>query len=225
MPLEVRRPATDHSGTPRKAGAAVLWKRWRLLEDRMLFDLTSDPMQEDNVIERFPAVAMKMRAHLNQWWEGVKDTVNQPSRVVIGSDAEKVAMLTACEWFDVFVDQQRQVRLAEPKLGVWHLKIDQPGDYLIELRRYPRESDLAITQSIPVTQVTDGQYVAGKKMSVTKARLQIGSFDKVIDLNRNAKSVSFRVPLTKGACQMRTAFLDAEGKEVCGAYYTYIRRD
>lgn len=225
MPFEVTRPVANHSGLPRKAGAAVMWKRWRLLEDKMLFDLTTDPKQEHNVIDRYSDIAMKMRAHLNEWWDSVKDTVNQPSRVIIGAEAESQSMLTACEWFDVFVDQQRQVRMAVPKLGVWHLEVDQPGDYLIELRRYPRESDFAITEGIPATKVTDGRYAAGKELHVVKARLQIGSLNKVIELEQGAKSASFRISLTKGPFEMRTAFLDAAGKEFCGAYYAYVRRD
>ena len=30
----------------------------------------------------------------------------EPQRVVIGSDRENPMMLTACEWLDVFIDQQ-----------------------------------------------------------------------------------------------------------------------
>ena len=61
MPFGVKRPAPNHAGTPRKEGAAVLWQRWRLLENTMLFDLASDPQQEHNVIDQHPDVAEKMR--------------------------------------------------------------------------------------------------------------------------------------------------------------------
>ena len=133
-------------------------------------------------------------------------------------------MLTACEWFDVFVDQQRQVRLADPKVGVWYLAVDQSGDYEIELRRYPRESELAIGQGIPATNVTDGQYAAGQELPVAKARLRIGSFDKTIDVGNDATSATFTIGLTAGSTEMQTCFLDADGTEICGAYYVYIRR-
>ena len=37
---------SPHSQTQMRADqAAVLWKRWRLLEDRELYDLASDPLQ------------------------------------------------------------------------------------------------------------------------------------------------------------------------------------
>jgi arylsulfatase A-like enzyme len=52
---------------PRRNGAAVLWKRWRLLENRMLFDLDSDPHQDHDVAANHPDVVSKMRAH---WTSG-----------------------------------------------------------------------------------------------------------------------------------------------------------
>jgi arylsulfatase len=225
MPFRVTRPTADHGGTPRKEGAAVLWKRWRLLEDKMLFDLETDPRQDTNVIEQHPEVAARMREHLNEWWDGVKSTVNEPSRVVIGADDENPTMLTACEWFDVFVDQQRQVRRADPKIGYWYLNVDQPGTYTFELRRYPRESGLAITQAIPATKVTDGVLVAGRELPVAKAHLQIASFDQTVDVQADAQAVTFEVTLPAGPVTLKTRFLDADDKELCGAYFAYVRRD
>jgi arylsulfatase len=48
---------SPHSQTQMRADqAAVLWKRWRLLEDRELYDLASDPLQQKNVIDQHPEV-------------------------------------------------------------------------------------------------------------------------------------------------------------------------
>ena len=81
---------SPHSQTQIRANqAAVLWKRWRLLEDRELYDLASDPMQEKNVIEEYPKVVAKMRKHLYKWWEGVKDFANQAQNAaIIGTQFE-----------------------------------------------------------------------------------------------------------------------------------------
>jgi len=87
MPIGVNRPTANHPGTPRKEEAAVLWRRWRLLEGTMLFDLASDPRQERNMIDERSDITVKMRARLDQWWNGVMHTVNDPSRVVIKGPA------------------------------------------------------------------------------------------------------------------------------------------
>ncbi|HYF00223.1 MAG TPA: arylsulfatase, partial [Planctomycetota bacterium] len=106
-----RQPVRDREqGLPRREGAAVLWKQWRFLEDKALYDVKADPHQDRDVAADHPEVVARMRAHLDAWWAGVKDRVMEPQRVVIGSDAENPMLLTACEWLDVFVDQQRQVR-------------------------------------------------------------------------------------------------------------------
>ncbi|MBA7564572.1 hypothetical protein ES708_06235 [subsurface metagenome] len=69
MPIGFEYPSPSAPSIMKREGAAVLWKRWRLLEDRELYDLDADPMQQINVIDRHPEVVMKMRGHLNDWWD------------------------------------------------------------------------------------------------------------------------------------------------------------
>src|SRR4029078_500376 len=142
---------------PTKEGAAVLWKRWRLIEDRDLYDLATHPLQQQNIAAPHPDVVAKMRSPLQGWWDGVKDRVNEPERVVIGSDAENPLMLTACEWWNVFIDQQAQVRCEELTNGVWHLEVAEAGQYEIELRLWPREANLALDAAAPAAKLADAQ--------------------------------------------------------------------
>ncbi|TWU55861.1 arylsulfatase [Rubripirellula reticaptiva] len=209
---------------PRRNGAGVLWKHWRLLENRMLFDIVSDPHQDHDVAAEYPDVVAKMHAHLDQWWDGVKDDVMTPQRVVIGSAKENPMMLTACEWLDVFVDQQRQVRDAALKNGTWHLQVATTGTYRIELRRWPRESGLQLTDGLAETRVTDGVFVPGKPLPISSATLQVG--DVTLKLNPQLDQESFitEVNLTEGPIEMRTSFLDSNENEICGAYYAYVER-
>ncbi len=224
MPFRAKKPTPVNGATPRREGAAVLWKRWRLLQDRELYDLNTDFHQDKNVIDEFPEVATRMRAHLDDWWDGVKDDVNVPQRVVIGSEHENPAALTACEWFDVFVDQQRQIRRADLKNGVWHLDVAAPGEYEFELRRWPVEADLALTASLPEKRVTDGVYVPGKPLPIRSARIRVADQERVKKTSASDKSASFRVPLTQGPTTLQTWFYDDQENEICGAYYVSVRR-
>ncbi|MGB7325034.1 MAG: arylsulfatase [Rubripirellula sp.] len=209
---------------PRRNGAGVLWKRWRLLENRMLFDIASDPHQDHDVAAKHPDVVARMRAHLDQWWDGVKDDVMAPQRVIIGSEQENPMMLTACEWLDVFVDQQRQVRDAALKNGTWHLQVAKTGTYQIELRRWPRESDLQLTDGLAETRVTDGVFVPGKTLPITSARLQAGDANQKLTPQPDKQSFIAEVNLTEGPIEMRASFLDSDEKVICGAYYAYVQR-
>jgi hypothetical protein len=142
---------SPHSQTQMRADqAAVLWKRWRLLEDRELYNLATDPMQKKNVINQHPEVVAKMRKPLYEWWEGVKDLANEAQNAaIIGTQYENPTKLSATEWLDVFVDQQGQIRRGVLKNGYWLIDVARAGEYEIELRRWPKEADGTISGTLP----------------------------------------------------------------------------
>ncbi len=225
MPHGVARAsAGNNPATPRREGAAVLWRRWRLLEDRELFDLESDPLQKTNVIALHPSVAERMRAHLDRWWAGVKDRANDFEAVSVGHEAENPVRLTACEWADVFLDQQVQVRRGERKNGVWHINVSRSGEYQVTLRRWPRESALCLTDGAAETRVTDGTLPGGDAWPVAATRLLVGDADLTQPVPPGAGGVIFAVWLPDGRTTMQTWFLDAGGTEIAGAYYAEARR-
>jgi hypothetical protein len=215
---------TGNPAIPARDGAAVLWKHWRWLENRELYDLRADPHQDHDVASQHPEVVARMRQHLNQWWDGVKDQVMIPQRVVIGSDRENPLLLTACEWLDVFVDQQRQIRQAERKNGVWHLMVDRAGLYELELRRWPRECAQPLNAAVPEQQVTDGRFVAGSALPIARARLRIQDYEATADPTDDLQSVRFTAQLAAGPAELQTWMLDESGQTLCGAYYVYVRR-
>jgi inosine-uridine nucleoside N-ribohydrolase len=61
-------------------------------------------------------------------------------------------------------------------------------------------------------------------LPIAKARLKIGMFDQTTAVVPADKFVSFRVPLKGGPTELQTWFRDEAGKELCGAYYVYVRR-
>ncbi len=215
---------TGNPAIPVRDGAAVLWQRWRLLENRSLYDVQADPHQDHDVSAQHPDVVQKMRAHLEQWWVPLRETVLEPQRVVIGSEAENPTMLTACEWLDVFVDMQRQVRHGVKENGVWHLVADRPGTYRFELRRWPRESGLALDEGCPETKVVDGVYPAGEALPIAAARLRVGDAQIETTTRPGQKSVGFELELLSGPIELQTWLMDEKGESICGAYYVYVER-
>ncbi len=209
---------------PTKQGAAVMWKRWRLLGDRELYDLTADPGQKENVSGKHPEVAAKMSAHLGTWWHEVEPSVNEFGAVIIGSDAENPSLLSPPDWQDVFFDQGDQVRLGQKRNGEWNVIVDRAGSYEFELRRWPREADTPIAAGLPVHKHTFGQFLAGKALPIAKARVKIGSVDASNAVSADAKQVTFKAELPAGRTHLQTWFYDGVGKEICGAYYVYVRR-
>ncbi|MBI1246331.1 sulfatase-like hydrolase/transferase [bacterium] len=210
---------------PQKNGACVMWNDWRLIENRELYNVKDDPHQDHDIASQHPQIVEKMRAHLDQWWDGVKDDVLAPQRVVVGSDAENPQLLSACEWLDVFVDQQIQIRRGVEKNGAWHVQVDQPGEYEFELRRWPRESGLKLADGCPQLKVTDGTFIPGVALPIRHAKLRVG--DEVVlieEPNREETAFLARYQVEAGPIELQTYFLNKAGEEICGAYYLYVKR-
>ncbi|RPH53844.1 MAG: arylsulfatase, partial [Lysobacterales bacterium] len=210
--------------TPRKGDAAVLWKRWRLVSNTSLYDLSTDPRQTRNVMSRYPDVVAQMRSHYEAWWAGVAPTVNTFSRLTIGSEAANPVLLASPEWRNVLLNQQYEVRTAPVKNGVWKIGVERAATYQFELRRWPVEADTEITAGLPPYEAVDGTYVEGKALPIAYARLKVAKFDQTVPVSATDKVISFTVNLPPGPTDLQTWFLDANRKLLTGAYYVYVTR-
>jgi arylsulfatase A-like enzyme len=219
-----RMPVGDQTATLKKEGSAVLWKDWRWLEDRELYDVSKDPLQTHNLAGEKPEIVKHMRQLLDSWWQGLPADKEVPQRITIGHAEENPSLLTACDWWHVFVDQQGQVRRGERKNGTWHLQVAEQGTYHFELRRWPRAADAALSAELPATKVADGWLSKGQALPISAASIQIGQLAEKQELGAEAKAATFRIALPAGPIELRTAFHDASGAELLGAYYVYVTR-
>ena len=205
----------------------VLWKRWRLLEDRELYNLETDPKQTTNVIDKYPEVVSKMRARLNEWWADVGPNANEVQRVIIGSEHENPSRLTGCEWLDVFIDQQRQIRRGDEKSGYWMLEVAEDGEYDFEFRRWPKEIDRPITA--PSEQGSGALDVNTASFYLSDYHhLEIGDKTpyRFEGLNKpigpDDTSVTFSAQLKKGPVALHTWFRGPQ--TTLSAYYVYVTK-
>jgi arylsulfatase A-like enzyme len=209
---------------PCREGAVVLWQDWRLVEDRWLYNLADDPMQKDDVAAQHPEIVAKLRAHLDNWWAGVKQHVAEPQRVVVGSEHENPTRLAAAEWYDVFVDQQGQIRMGVRKNGVWHLDVAQPGTYRVAISRFPAESKLALGDVVPATKLADGKLSAGPAWPVARGRIRVGDMEKEMAADAKSTAIEFQVDLPSGTTTLQTWLLGPKGKPIAGAFYATVER-
>jgi arylsulfatase len=209
--------------------AGVLWKHWRLLENRELYDLESDPLQQTNVIDQYPEVVEKMRADLDAWWEKAGPSANEVQRIIIGSEHENPTKLSATEWLDVFIDQQGQIRRGDQKSGYWMLDVAEAGEYEIELRRWPKETDAPISgtlsdgsgKALPIKKAS--LYFAGHNhMSISQKRPY--SFEGLTKTVREGdKGIVFTMQLKEGPTALHTWY-HGENDTMLSAYYVYITK-
>jgi hypothetical protein len=124
----------------------------------------------------------------------------------------------------VFLDQMAQVRRGENKNGVWHVDIDRPGTYEFTLRRWPAEAKLPIAAASPPYRAADGILPAGVPLPIAQARIELGGLNRTTAVGPQDQSVTFAAELKAGPAELQTWFLDAGGKELCGAYFVEVRR-
>lgn len=209
---------------PCREGAVVLWRDWRLVEDKWLYDLSIDPLQEHDVASEHPEIVAKLRKHLDTWWEGVKQHVAEPQRIVVGSEHENPTRLAAAEWFDVFVDQQGQIREGVRKNGVWHLDVAKPGTYRVAISRFPAESKLALGDAVPATKLADGKLGAGPAWPVSRGRIRIGGVEQEMAADATSAAIEFQVDLPAGPTSLQTWLLGPKGNPIAGAFYATVER-
>jgi len=221
---------------PRKWNATVLWKKWRFVLGRELYDVSVDPGQKANLAKARGDVVKRMKDHYETWWSGVQEAVADIGHIVIGSDHANPTRLSCNDWFGYKgkgnVTLQKEIRLGRNFNGVWNIEVDRAGRYEFSLCRWPREAGAAIGAALPEYKAVDDSmdyngklaYPPGKALAIAKARLKIADVDKSANVDPNARSVTFTVDLKAGKTTMQTWFLDGGGKQVCGAYYVYVKR-
>jgi arylsulfatase len=223
--LPDRMLVVQYGQRPVKGEGAVLWKKWRLVNGKELYDLKTDPHQDRDIAAKHPDVVKKMRDHYEKWWAGVTPTLDDLSPISIGSDKENPVTLSAADWANVYCDNMYDLRAGRNRNGPWHLRVEKDGTYEFELRRWPREADAAITAGVPVFKAVDGQLPAGKALPIARARLRLGDVDESKPVGANDKGITFTLKLKAGTrTKLQTWFYDVDGKELCGAYFAYVRR-
>ena len=180
------------------------------------------------MIDQHPDVVKQMREKLYSWWEEVGPDANTPQRVIIGDDRENPARLTGCEWLDVFIDQQRQIRVGQQKSGYWLLEVAEDGEYDFELRRWPRDADLPIAGAMPdgegtALPITSASFYLGNHHHLSISEKRPYGFEGLTKkVSKDDKSVTFTANLKKGPVALHTWF---RGKDtILSAYYVYVTR-
>jgi arylsulfatase len=208
-----------------KWDSAVMWNKWRLVHGQELYDLRTDPGQKTDVASRHPDVLRKLRDYYDNWWAGIEPTLEDFEPVSVGADQENPVTLSSADWNKVYCDNMNNLRDGKNANGPWRLLVEKDGTYEIELRRWPREADAPIAGPVPPFKARDGGLPAGKALPVAKARLKIADLDETQPVGPHDKGITFTVALKAGAkLPMQTWLYDADGKQLCGASFAYVRR-
>ncbi|MEM7697556.1 MAG: arylsulfatase [Verrucomicrobiota bacterium] len=211
--------------------AVVMWDHWRLLRPKKgrnplppdtpleLYDLSSDPGQNANVIDQNPKVAEQMKAHYDSWYTEAKPLFDLPRWITIGAETVDPMVLYAQDWVGDYCDNPGGLSHGTAQ-GYWNVEIDEERIYEIELRRWPKESNKTLIEGWP-------EGPGGTERSarpIAAANLQIAGQNYTLDTDSEDTEAVFRVSLLKGRFQLATTFINQEGEALCSAFYAYVKR-
>lgn len=218
-------------------GSSVMSQKYRLINGKELYDISSDPGQKQNIASQHPDVVAKMRAFYDQWWAELEPTFSQTTEIYLGHPEHPVVSLTAHDWIQEVYPPWHQGSIRAAKLekqksdklahnGHWAVKALRDGKYQVSLRRWPVESGAAINVSLPAGKNVPGATMAfrttpGKSIGATHGVLRIDGKD--LDrkpVEQDAEDVTFVTELKEGSHQLAPFFEIEEGE--LGAYYVVV---
>ncbi len=215
--------------------SAVMRGRWRLVNGRELYDLSSDPGQRRDISGAHLNVVRELRDGYDRWWDMVSEQFDLDVPMALGQDDEPVKLTThdirneACmaAW------NQRQVRQGLVVSGYWEVDVRRPGRYEIELRRWPEETGYALTEGIEGDDVEwrrdciracdAPHYTGGVSMAIGWAQLTIGGATHQLEVSPDSTGAVFAVELGAGHDRLYAAFHD-DVERTIAPYYVYVRR-
>ncbi len=218
---------------------SVMTDRWRLVNDRELYDMTSDPGQHRDLAAERPQVVGKLRAAYERYWKSVSaHDEGWRGRPIIGTVQAAEIELCAEDWYPTQGScpwNQAAVAGGASAFGHWPVRIAEAGVYRVEVRRWPREAEATLAD-IPAGQKTvdahlRDQPVTGllyggvpKALPVARVRLKLGMSIQEVAVDRGDKATVFTVKADAGPTDIEATLLDLNGKPLCSAFYITIRK-
>ncbi len=231
--------AANPSPPRRGVNCSVMMDRWRLVNDRELYDMANDPSQQCDVASEHPQVVDELRGVYRRYWTDVSEhDEGWRGRPIIGSPRAAEVDLCAEDWYPTQGScpwNQAAVAKGLAVFGRWTVRFAERGAYRVELRRWPREADAPLA-GVPTGGKTadahlNGQAVSGllyggtaKALPVARVRLKIGANIQEIAVGDNDKAAVFTAEVDAGPAELEGILLDKAGEPLCGALYASIRK-
>ena len=217
---------TKRPPMPQKGDAAVIWKKWRLVSGKELYDVESDPGQENDVADEHPEIVEELDTHYREWWRSVEATIQRINVFPVGGEKTQVVDLCLYDWDDYEGDANNTLQLTVREgariFGDWHIEVEETGDYLFEMRRWPREAETAIAAGLPEYQAEDDVFCEGVSLPITEAHLSVQGQSRQIEVSPPDEAARVELRLEKGKATVQCVFRNANGDVLCGVYYLTI---
>ncbi len=212
----------------------IMTERWRLIENRELYDIQADFGQENNVYDQHPEVVQQLGAWYDQLWhEEIEPELQDISEIPVGAEPNSEVILAyhdCCHhrggWFqDAIRYMEFKRRQEHEPRAFWPIHVNTPGTYRIELRRWPIEVDLPIRSLCDPAPVIYGvprwhREHPAVALEATTATLIVGEQTETVPVGGEDKASVFHLTLPEGSTRLTAYFND--GQHDTDAFYVHV---
>ena len=214
---------------------AGMTKRWRLINNKELYDIKKDPAQASNVFDQHPEIVEEIQQSYDKYWVKVTPKDREAPRFIVGHRDDPETYLTPSDWYLPKVPwNHAQVAKGSPEVGAWQIHIAKKGIYRFEVGRWPRETDAPIvgvpefgkknvdswTSEGAVEKLIYGDEM--KALAVQSIQLHVGELSQTMEVRPEDKQITFEVELGPGDTHVQATLLNQDGNVIAGAYYIYV---
>ncbi len=209
--------------------ASVMKNNWRLINNKELYNLASDPGQQDNIFDDHPDIAKELAEGYENWWRKVEPDLAFDNNIIVGTPYESPTLLTCHDWHSDSETHppwhQSHVRSGKENNGYWLLEVAQPGQYQIRLYRWPPYLNKGFADTVPPGDVVSGGTRFKEGVALPTARAKIKIQEREWTANKMQDNYfEFSVELEEGPTPFQTWCYDASGNSTRGAYYVEIEQ-
>jgi len=185
---------------------SVMTDRWRLVDNRELYDIQADGGQQVNLIQQHPEVAAGLSSFYDQWWNDISRRHDETTPLYIGAEEENPVQLNAHDWMPPMEGgtpwNQPEISKRAVANGTWNVRVARDGRYALTLRERPAGAAFPIR--------------------ATKAQLQIADHDKLLKaVEEDATGARFEVNFAAGESRIKTWLIEPDGT-TRGAYFVDV---
>ena len=228
--LDDRMFVVQHGGQvrPEKFFSCVVWDSWRLVGEKELYNIATDPGQQKDVGNEYPDVRARMKSFYERWWAEIEGDVNVFVPHIVDSEKQDPVILNSSNWTEGAINSQWRIARGdgEARGGVIPIQIAKAGKYKVALSRWPFHLQRDLDLAGPATTIGGAAIRVGRGFSVEYGCLSINSAKPVIirKASPDASLVFCEVDLPAGESTIQGWFKDKNNKDIIGAYYVRIEK-
>ena len=116
-----------------------------------------------------------------------------------------------------------------PTGGHWHILVETPGDYEFTLRRWPEQTKAALGDKYEPSAKSPNNRPKGKTQTIgfpkiAVAKIDIAGVKAAAKADPKAGGATVMAKLPAGTTKLKAWFSDADGNDLCGAFFVTVRK-